>query len=506
MRKTGWLAGLIVVMLLVSTACGNAPKEGGKSDAVGSAGGAESGKRQSIEIIRPGNNLPTPAEDQIKKKLEEDLGADYNMTVYASEDDYRNQLNVRLAGGNFPDLFRVDRQMLSELVKQGLVLDLEPYREQLKPVLDFIGDSELNGMLDGKLYAVSHTQQKPMQNFYIRKDWLDRLGLDMPKTLEDFRKVAIAFAQEDPDGNGKDDTMGLTGVKLDTFQPIFGAYHVAMPGFFYEKEGKLVNSLLDPAMKDALAYIKSLVDSKAVDAEFLGNTGMQHQQKAIMGQAGIVYIDWATLMKEEFMEQIKTVNPNAEWEPLPAPAGPGGEAYTGTWDVGTSPYIFAIPKALEKNPEKLQKVFDLLNYVSDQQTGGLLVQYGLEGKHYKLEGGKVVPTELMGKEMGYSWLYQFTGRPEIEYLQTKFPTQARYIDFYYEQPRIEALNGFVTLPESFNKSDADRYIEEQFAQFIYGKKNQEEYDAFLQTLLTTMNYQAYLDAAQQQLNAMGYGK
>jgi putative aldouronate transport system substrate-binding protein len=466
--------------------------------------GKENKKTITVELIRPGSNLPTPDKDIIKQELDKALGAAYNMTVFASQDDYKNQLNVRLTAGNYPDLFWVDRQMLNQYVSQGLILDLDKYKNQLKAALEFIGDSAKNGMIDGKLYAVSHTQQKPMQTFFIRKDWLDHLGLKPPANLEELKEVAKAFTEKDPDGNGKQDTFGLTGSKLETFQPIFGAFNVAMPGSFVFKDKQITNSLFDPAMKDALRYIQGLIQDKVIDPELLGNAGMQHQQKAIMGQTGIVYIDWANLTKEQFMEQIKAVNTKAEWIPLAAPTGPGGQ-WNGTWDVGTSPYIFAIPKALEKSPEKLQKVFDLLNYVADQKTGGQLVQFGVKGKHYNLEGDNVVPTDLMGKEVGYSWLYQFTGRQEIKYLSAKFASQTKYIDFYNKQPRIEALNGFVTLPEGYNKSDVDRYIEEEFAKFIYGKRSIQEYDNFANTLKTTMKYQAYMDNAQKQLKQLGYG-
>ncbi|UQZ87517.1 Lipoprotein LipO precursor [Paenibacillus konkukensis] len=501
--KSIMLAGLVAALAAGAFGCSKGPAAA-NGDKSAAAAGNDGKKSLQVEIIRPGSNLPTPDKDVIKQEMDKALGASYNMTVYASLDDYKNQLNVRLTAGNYPDLFLVDRQMLSQYVKQNLVLDLDKYKDKLKPALDFIGDAAKNGMIDGKLYAISHTQQKPMQSYFIRKDWLDLLGLKPPANLEELKAVAKAFTEKDPDGNGKQDTIGITGSKLETFQPIFGAFNIAMPGSFVVKDGKVTNSLFDPAMKDALSYIQGLIQDKVVDPELLGNTGMQHQQKAIMGQAGIIYIDWANLTKEQIMEQIKTVNPKAEWIPLTPPAGPGGQ-WNGTWDIGTSPYIFSIPKALEKNPDKLQKVFDLINYVADQQTGGLLVQYGVKGKHYNMEGDKIVPTELMGKEVGYSWLYQFTGRPEIKYLQSKFASQAPYIDFYNKQPRIEALNGFVTLPEGFNKTDVDRYVEEEFAKFIYGKRSLQEYDSFANTLKTTMNYQAYLDAAQKQLKQMGYG-
>lgn len=463
-----------------------------------------SSKPVKLEIIESGNNLPSPDKDIIKQELDKALNIDLNLTVYPSADDYSNQLNVRMASGNFPDLFMVDRQQLIQFSKQGLLLDLTPYMDKLDQTVAFIGeDSVKKGMVDGKVYAVSKSPQIPYNTLWIRKDWLDKLQLEVPTTVEQLSEVADAFTKKDPDGNGKPDTFGLTGGKFGAFSTVFGAFGVGMPGNFYEKNGAVINSLYDPAMKDALAFIKEMNVSGSVDPELLANSGLQHQEKAIKGQAGIVYIDWPNITKDQFVEQIKTVNPNADWLQIAAPTGVGGQ-YDGSWDIGSTPGRFAIPKALEKDPEKLQRVFDLLNYISNPDGGSMLVQFGVKDTHFTLDNGKAKMTDKAG-DVGYSWLYQFTGRPEMEYLQAKFAAQSDAIAFANDQPRIEALNGFIDNPEGFNLADANRYIEEELAKFIYNKRPLSEYDTFIQTLETSMNYKALMDSAMEQLKALGYG-
>lgn len=462
------------------------------------------GKPVKIEIIETGNNLPSPDKDIIKQELDKALNIDLNLTVYPSGDDYSNQMNVRMASGNFPDLFMVDRQQLIQFSKQGLLLDLTPYMDKLEQTVAFIGeDSVKKGMVDGKVYGISKSPQIPYNTYWIRKDWLDKLQLQVPETVEQLSAVAEAFTKNDPDGNGKPDTFGLTGGKIGAFAPVFGAFGVGMPGDFYEKDGVVVNSLYDPAMKDALEFIRTMIASGSVDSELLANSGLQHQEKAIKGQAGIVYIDWPNITKEQFVEQIKTVNANAQWLQIAAPTGAGGQ-HDGSWDIGATPGRFAIPKALEKDPEKLQKVFDLLNYISNPDGGSMLVQFGVKDTHFKLDNGKPIMTDQAG-DVGYSWLYQFTGRPEMEYLQAKFSSQSESIEFANNQPRIQALNGFIDNPEGYNPVDSNRFIEEEFAKFIFNKRPIDQYAAFLQTLETSMNYKTFLDSAAVQLQALGYG-
>ncbi|GGD66096.1 extracellular solute-binding protein [Paenibacillus nasutitermitis] len=465
-----------------------------------------SGKAVKIDIIETGNGLPSPDQDAIKQELDSKLGIDLNMTVYASGDDYKNQLNVRMASANFPDLFALDRQQLKQFSEQGLLLDLSGYLDKLKPTVDFIGEDSLKkGTINGSVYAIAKSPQIPYSTYWVRKDWLDKLGLQTPKTIDELYTVAKAFTDQDPDGNGKKDTLGITGGKIGAFNPVFGAYGIGFDGgpSLYIRDNKLINSLYDPNMEDALTTIKKMVDAGSVDPELMANSGLQHQEKAIKGQAGIIYIDWPNMTKAQFAEQIKAVNPNAEWIQVEAPEGPGGK-FVSSWDVGMTPALYAIPKALEKNPDKLAKVIELLNYVSSD--GSNLVQYGVEGKHYNMEGDTVVPTELLGKEGAYFWLYQFTGRPEKEYLKVKFAPQKAFVEFADKQPHIEAYGGFIDFPDGYNASDAARYIEEELTKFIYGKRPISEYAAFLKTLESSMNYKLYMDAAEEQLKKLEFLK
>ena len=93
----------------------------------------------------------------------------------------------------------------------------------------------------------------------------------------------------------------------------------------------------------------------------------------------------------------------------------------------------------------------------------------------------------------------------MEYLQAKFALQSKAIAFANDQPRIKALNGFIDNPEGFNPADANRYIEEEIAKFIFNKRPLSEYDAFIKTLETSMNYKTLMDSALEQLKALGYG-
>ncbi len=463
--------------------------------------------------IMEGTGTTPLSPDVIKQELEDALNIEIELSSSLSGEDYTNQLNVRLAGGNYPDLFQIpNKQYIVQYSQNGILLDITPYMDNLMEVRQLIGDESLRkGMVDNKLFAIAKANQMPNFTYWIRKDWLDNLKMSPPSTLEDFFRVAKAFTEDDPDQNGKNDTYGITGIGIrkffmstNSFSIVFGAYGIGAPGEITSRDGKFIDALHDPAMKDALAFIKILISEGLVDPELMVNTGLDHQQKAIQGKAGMLNIDWANLKKDVFEAQIKALNPKAEWVQLAPIKGPGGQ-FDMSYDLGGSPMYLGLPKGLEKDTKKLQRIFDLLNYVSVGE-GYNLVMYGIKGRHYNLEGNKIVKTDLLDKEGGYFWLYQFTGRKDREYLMLKFDKQAQYIDFAGRQPRLDNLYSFLIIPDSFNAAEADRFINEEITKFIYNKRSLDEYDDFLNTLDTQFNYRKFMEEAQSQLKVLGYVK
>lgn len=459
-----------------------------------------------IEVMETTWGAPIPPEedDFIQQALEEAVGGiDIKYTSVGSTEDYERQINVRLASGNFPDLFQVfSRTLLAQYVENGILLDLSQYEDKLQPVKEFVGEKPWNmGKINGKLYAINKPDNPNYASYWIRKDWLDNLGLKVPTTLDEMLEVAKAFTFDDPDGNGKQDTFGLTADGgINGFSGIFGGYELPLPGFVFVKDGKVTNSLYEPKMVEALKEVKKFIDAGVVDPELLVNTGNQWHDKVIQGKAGMVWAGWPRMKKVQFAEQMEAVNPEVDWIQIETPAGPYGR-YCGQ----TTPNVNmrGVPATLAKEPEKLNKLFDMLNYISDKDGGNRLVCYGIEGRHYNVVDGGIVPTELLSKEAVYGWVYQFTGRHGMEYLMTKFGHLADYIEFAAKRPQIYVFNNVVDKPEGYVPADADRYIDEEIMKFIYGKKSFDKYEEFLNTLDKVYNYNLFMDNARLTAKKLG---
>ena len=460
---------------------------------------------QEIEIVVQTYGTSIPADSPITSSLEDTLGVEVTMTTPPAE-EYASQLNLRAATGNLPDLFDItSRGLLAQYVDQGLVLDLTPYLDtELSDAVNFVGSLD-SGTVGGAVYALPAKPQLEQQTLWIRQDWLDNLGLEAPQTLEQLFEIARAFTEDDPDGNGVDDTYGYGGSGMGaSVSPIFGAFGVPWREAdiaFSIVDGALATNLYNENMPEALRYVNRMWEAGVMDPDFFTNTVEDVREKMYRGSTGIVWIEWPKLGRAAEIEQYKSINPEANWVQLAPPEGPGGRSERAV-DAGFVPKLFAMSATLADAPEKLEAALKVLDYVSTTE-GNRLVSYGVEGVHYEVVDGVVTALPALAEEGGYFWTFQLTGRDDEEYLAVKFPESAPFIRFAKEQPRMKIYNGLVDVPETYNAADAQRYIGEQLLAFATGEEPIENYDEFLATLENVFQVQTHVDAAEAQLGARG---
>ncbi len=508
--KSITVAALLACMITACTEGGPAPAATGGSATnkpEGTEKAAETPKTTKVEVFKVGQGVTFPEVDFVKDEIASHAHVELALTLAANKDDFVNQLNTRVAAANFPDIMELpDKGLFDQYAKNNLLLDLTPYLDQLSNATAFVGEQNMKkGTVEGKILAIVKEPNPTASNFWVRKDWLDKLKLDVPQTTEELLQTAVAFREQDPDGNGQKDTYGVSGIGgagiVGNFQGIFSAYgSTGLWNTFSIEDGKLLNGLYDPRSEEALAFVKSFFDAGAVDPDLLVNKNFD---RIYQGFAGIVFTDWSQMAKDDKLAAIQAANPNAEWVQLNALTGPGGKSFAGNVDIGRTSGYVTLPKALEKNPEKLEAVLKAINYIGSEE-GLKLVQYGLEGKHYTLDGGNVVATELMGKEAAYIWPYQLVGRPELDYLKVKFAKQSKDIETGINQPRIPVYNSFISIPDGFNGADADKYAQEEVTKFAYGKRPLSEFAKFLETLDSVFGNQTLVKAAEAQLKELGY--
>ena len=188
------------------------------------------------------------------------------------------------ASGNIPDYIATGSvTSIASKTKQGIITEVPI--EELKEYMPF--QYELGLSLDPMVFNYSIIDGKNMAipRFYytastrspvIRADWLKAVDMEVPKTIDELEKVFIAFRNNDPDGDGKKNTYGMTGYANDpeytgTFATIFGAYGVN-PFFWRPTDSGEVE--MGFTTEDFVSGLKTLAkwySMELIDPEFITN-------------------------------------------------------------------------------------------------------------------------------------------------------------------------------------------------------------------------------------------
>jgi putative aldouronate transport system substrate-binding protein len=459
-----------------------------------------------IEFLgsRPSNMPANDEENPIIQAINDALNIEYIHSGFANGDELERQRNIRIAGGNPPDMFFVSTKTdMVDLVRDGAILELTPYEDQLPNWKAHVNDDRIIDLsrVDGKLYCLVQPSPVNYDSMFIRQDWLDAVEMDVPQTIDEALEVAKAFTFDDPDGNGKDDTFGLSGVELDTFRFIMGGYGLTLSEVGVKVEnGRAVFDVYDPAYRTALGTIKEFIDAGVVDPEVFTHKTTDYRNKVYQGRVGMIAGRWPFLRKPEFASVIKDVNPNATWVPMQPPAGPRG-SYYGAFSAGTRDFVM-MPVQLGDDEGKLSKVLEFVEFMASEE-GLNLVSYGIEGEHYDVVDGQIVAREKMFTDLGWSWALQILFRKDAEYLAVKFPYAADDIAVAVNYPFLTGYDKVVSgLPQGFNKADADRFILEETIKFVYGNRPISEFPQFIQTLDDQFAYRSYTEYVTEQMVEM----
>ncbi len=296
--------------------------------------------------------------------------------------NYAEKLGLMIMSGSIPDIiyFQGGDKKIAE---QGILEDLRPYAEKSEVVQKALWEHN-KIRLQNYPYLI---RAYPIRTrvLVIREDWLQKSGVTQPETVDDYYKLMKAIAEADFDGNGQNDTYGITAtgnlVRLDAvYNQAFGISQTWLKA----EDGKYVYYKVSQAEKDKLAHYAKLFQEKILDQEYVTTKWDTMEDKFYNGRVAIVAgTSGKTIDIYETKMQVK--HPDAKLVALAPPKGVG-QGFSAV-DVSKEPRGFSI-SALSKNKEA---AFKVLEYMMTPE-GQVLDQLGLEGVHYTKEGGKIVPT------------------------------------------------------------------------------------------------------------------
>lgn len=309
-----------------------------------------------------------------KMKEETNISIDWLWFAANTADDSQQKKSVAIASGEIPDFMIVNSSQLSLLAKSDLINRdlgkiLEKYAsDELMSRITAEGPAALeSATYNGEVIAIPLVSSSldALPVMWIRRDWMKKLNLEMPETMEDLYNVMIAFRDQDPDGNGQNDTIGMVfhnnflsaglGDAVGLFNG-FGAY----PSIWVDDgNGKLVYGSAMEENKEALDYIAKMYQEGLIDQDFSSNDEVKASEAAAAGRAGIQY----GLMWNANWPLNATVqnDPEADWVTIPIPSGTGSPAKPQTQLSLEGGYV-----VVSKNCEHPEAVVRMLNFWIDK--------------------------------------------------------------------------------------------------------------------------------------------
>jgi len=438
-------------------------------------------KEISIVVTSLGTSFPPGMDENHNPYLdyiERNTNLNINVILPPNE-SYHEKLNIVLSSTALPDmLYAVDDVWLSNKVQEHKLQPLDELIDQYGPDLKRKIPKEAWDQVtfNGMIYAVpSMNEVKGIELMYARKDWLDRLGLKPPRTLDEYYEVIRAFTFGDPDGNGVHDTIGLLLTeKLGRSAPFFGAFGTQLDSWL-ERDGKLVYSNTLPETKEALAFLRRLYAERLIDPEFPLNRTKTLEEKVASGKVGIFSAAWYDTRGP--IDQNKQRDPKAEWIPLEYPTGPRGEK--GTYSTSLVRGFSIVPAGSPNGAD----VIRLLNFIAGE--GHRNLKLGFENEIWSMKDGKMVtdfPEHDKHKYRGiYSALVEVI-EPELD--KQRLDSLGEHFRLYENQKRVEnnlIVNRFTGLPTPAMGKYMMKLssMEEQFIKIVLGVASLDDFDQYV---------------------------
>ena len=391
--KQKQIIALVSATALAATAlagCGKTSEENTQTTAVKEAEGTAKedlpfSKYAETVTVHLGGSLDSNAkipdgmsyeDNSYTRFLKDELNIEVVYDWVASSSDFDEKMNLCIGSGAIPDLMNVNAAQYRALLKYDMIQPLDQYFEDyasdaLKGYVES-GGEELKKCISndkGEMMAIPapNITAGGINEMWIRQDWLDNLGLEVPRTWDELVTVAEAFVTQDPDGNGEADTIGILGPGNSDhmnaiggnqygLDPLFCSFQSYPQYWLKDEDGTVKYGSIQPETRTALEKIQKLYTDKLIDPEMLVRSNCQ--EAVLSGKVGIFFGPWWC----GYTVGDATLAGEADWRAYFTPLSEDGNYYTHMAEP-TTKYVVASKSC--KNPEAAFKIIN--NEIANEQ-------------------------------------------------------------------------------------------------------------------------------------------
>lgn len=374
--------------------------------------------------------------DEMLKKIE----TDFEMTfkpINLSWADYSEKLKLWAVSEELPDAFAIDLvggdwDTYNKWIEQGIVRALPEDLSKYPNLEKFMNQPDIAPLKrDGKFYMIPRRggnadQWSLERGIIVRKDWMEKLGIPVPTTFEEYKALFKAFADQDPDGNQKDDTIGLTPKTAGMIDAAFMGTSIPQManGAWVFEDGKWIPPFASKHVVEGIQQLRELYKEGALDPDFALIKGNDAVEKFAQGKAGAL----GGQIAEDALMKVRDLwdkyNPDKVFEDsilvLPIWENSDGELYRFT----TTSYWSETYFSNKVDDEKMDRLLQFFDY-SLSQDGMDFFLYGFEGVDYTVDGDKRVIT-LPKDEKSGAFVNLNTKYKSVDFLKDFAAWQVHY--------------------------------------------------------------------------------
>ncbi|WP_406053290.1 extracellular solute-binding protein [Kribbella sp. NBC_00889] len=361
-----------------------------------SGGGDDKGSQASDEltVMAPLFGTAPDPSGELQQAVEKQIGKKLKIT-WVPNAEYGDKSNVTLASDKIPDVMVANEKSPSfvKAADAGAFWDLTGKLDKypnLKPVDE---QTAKNSMTNGKTYGIYRIRPLLRSGIVIRKDWMAKLGLKDPETVDELYAIAKAFTERDPDGNGKKDTYGLIIPKwpgnyasaspYDVVETWFGA-----PNGWGERDGKLVPGFDTPEFLAANRWLRKWVTEGLVNKDFATLDSANWNDPFVQGKGGMI-ID-VNVRATQLLDLFKEKNPKDFDKVTLIGNLKRSDGQKFSYPFTGYNMVMAISKQHIRTEEQLDQVLQTLDKLESRE-GSILLANGIEGRNFKADGKYAVP-------------------------------------------------------------------------------------------------------------------
>lgn len=265
--------------------------------------------------------------------VEDTYGIKITHKWITTPEQYDQKIALSLATDDLADVMIVDMVTMQQMIDADQAMDItevwNEYADDLtKSLIAPEGATGLDmATRDGRIYAIPMTTpvQETMHGLFLREDWRENLGLAEPTTFEELEEILYAFAKEDPDGNGVDDTYGI-GLNKDLYgdgydiTSIANMMHAYPNAWVKNDEGKVVYGSVQPEMKTVLETLAKWYADGLIDPEFTVKNTDKEAELVLKEKLGAFFgVQWAQFMSNAVVD-LYIENPESDWNVYKIPS------------------------------------------------------------------------------------------------------------------------------------------------------------------------------------------